>query len=324
MANTIRDLVASTVAKYRPGLFYYLADKHGRADLTVDTGQSFIDVTKESEQKKVRINRANAVYVVDMINSFDYYFGSAEPISVRQHNKTYRVVDFSTPRFQRIAGFEDFPVMCPSLTEPFVTAQQYLNFAQIGEGDVVLDLGAYSALTSIAFSKVVGTTGKVVALEPDPMNHEAARTNIAMHRQINKLDNIVLMQAAVSGKRGFIELSSEGAMGSADTSMVGSYRGRAVRVDSYTLDDLVEINRLPKVDFIKMDIEGSEEKAIAASADFFARFKPRIIIEPHVVDKVLSEAALHGLLTDYGYECATIAQTGCDLPLVTGVPRRLN
>ena len=321
MASAMRDILARTVARHRPELFFYKADRARRAALSVSSAGGYIDVAQASTRRKVRIARANAVYVVDMLNAFDYYFDSAAPIEVRERGVTWRIVDFSTPRFQQVAGFADFPILCPSLTEPFVTAEQYLDFAQLKPGDVVLDLGSYSGLTSIAFSKAVGPAGRVIALEPDPVNHAAARTNIEMHRRLNTLDNIVLMQAAVSDVAGFLDLSSEGAMGSAVSSVVGNYRGRITRVESLTLMDLVERNRLDRVDFIKMDIEGSEEAVLRGGADLFRRHRPRVIVEPHIVGGELSDKVIYHLLGDYGYRCETIAQIGVELPLVTGVPR---
>lgn len=320
MANALRDMVARSIARHRPQLFYYKADRSRRAPLSVSAAGSYIDVAQPATRRKVRIARANAVYVVDMLNAFDYYFNSAAPIEVRERGATWSLVDFSTPRFQQVAGFGDFPILCPSLTEPFVTAEQYLEFAALKPGDVVLDLGSYSGLTSIAFSKAVGADGRVIALEPDPANHAAARTNIEMHRRLNKLDNIVLMQVAVSDVAGSLDLSSEGAMGSAASAVVGSYRGRITRVESLTLANVLERNGLDRVDFIKMDIEGSEEAVLRGGADVFRRHRPRVIVEPHIVGGELSDRAICRLLGEYGYACTTIAQVGVELPLVTGVP----
>lgn len=320
MAGALRDMVARTVARHRPQLFYYRADRARRAPLAVSAVGGYIDVSQPATRRKVRIARANAVYVVDMLNAFDYYFNSAAAIEVRERGQTWSLVDFSTPRFQQVAGFGDFPILCPSLTEPFVTAEQYLEFACLKPGDVVLDLGSYSGLTSIAFSKAVGPAGRVIALEPDPANHAAARTNIEMHRRLNRIDNIVLMQAAASDTKGCLDLSSEGAMGSAASSVVGSYRGRITRVESLTLANVVDRCGLDRVDFIKMDIEGSEEAVLRGGAEVFRRFRPRMIVEPHIVNGELSDRAVRRLLGEYRYKCLTIAQVGVELPLVTGVP----
>jgi hypothetical protein len=110
-----------------------------------------LDIMDDKDMRIMRLDRRNKVYVTDMLNSFDHYFGSASPITVRRGKLSYQCVDFSTPRYRHVTGFDDFPLMCPSLTEPFITTQQYLDFPELREGSLVLGLGAYSGLTTIAF-----------------------------------------------------------------------------------------------------------------------------------------------------------------------------
>lgn len=320
--RALRDLIARAVSSLRPELFYFAADKSRREPFTVRSSPTFLDVISERDARIIRLNRANAVYIVDVVECFEYYFGSVAPITVRAYKRSYSMVDFSTPRFHLVNGFEDFPLMYPSMTESFITVQQYLDFAALSAGDTVLDLGAYSGLTSIAFSKAVGPSGAVIALEPDPTNHTAATTNFGLHRQLNGLANITLLKAAVTDHSGSIELSAEGSLGSAITDAVGRYRGATLRVDSLTLDDLAERLGLSHVAFVKMDIEGAEETALRSAARFFERFQPRIIVEPHSVKGVRSDRAVMSILDKFQYDCELIDQTGVVLPLIAAVPRQ--
>jgi len=317
----LRSLVADIVTKHAPSLIYYLAERASRTNLSVRTTFDMIKILDEDGARQIRLSRNNAVYLLDILNAFDYYYNSAEPILIKSGNRQFGIVDFSTPRFHEISGFADFPIMCPSLTEPFVTIQQYLDFANLNEGGIAIDLGCYSALTSIAFSKKVGESGRVIALEPDPVNYFAAEKNIHYHLLHNKLSNITLMANAAGAASGPIRFSSEGSMGSAAISIVGDFRGESINVDCITLQDVVDLNRLDKVDFVKMDIEGSEEAVIASSDNFFRRYKPRIIIEPHVVNGILATGKVSSILEGFGYCCETIEQVGVALPLVIGIPR---
>lgn len=313
----LREALIRTVASTRPSLFYYKARAEQRRGIRVVETDRTLDIVRERERQIVRISRDNYIYIVDMIESFEYYFTSAEPVLIRYEGEPYSLIDFSTPRLHRIAGFDDFPVLSPSLTEPFETIRQYLDFAELTAGATVLDLGAYSGLTSIAFAKAVGPQGRVVALEPDPLTFIAARTNIASNTKVNGLDNITLVPAAVAGQPGILKFSSEGAMGSSLTSIVGTHRGKSVDVECVTLAGLAERNGLERVDFIKMDVEGAELGAILESGTFLQTFRPRMIIEPHVVDGQLTSDAIIPFLTGLGYECEVIEQTGVALPLVT-------
>jgi hypothetical protein len=51
--------------------------------------------------------------------------------------------------------------------------------------------------------------------------------------------------------------------------------------DVVTLDEYCESNGLERVDFIKMDIEGSELAALDGAARTIARFKPRLAISAY-------------------------------------------
>jgi FkbM family methyltransferase len=314
----IRESIAGMVSKRFPSLSYFWADKASRLGLSVDPQTNWIDIVDERGRRAVRISRSHSIYLVHMINCFDYYFGSAEPIRVRRRGTPFMVVDFSTPRFQRVVGFDDFHVLCPSSTEPFAIAQQYIDLAHLEPGDIVFDLGSYSGLTSIAFSKAVGPAGQVIAVEPDPLNYSASQTNLALHSRINKLDNVALLNAAVSSNKGFMRFSSEGTMGSAAASIVGGRRGDLTDVECLSLQDLADMRRLSRVDFVKMDIEGLELPVLGTSETFFRKFRPRIVVEPHMVGGVFSEPVIRRILESYGYECSTIPQTGVSLLLVTG------
>jgi FkbM family methyltransferase len=261
------------------------------------------------------------VYIVDIIEFFDYYFDSAESIRVKINGSWRDLVDFSTPRFQKIVGFPDFPLMCPSLTEPFITTQQYLDFAQLSPGQVAIDLGSYSCLTSIAFSKAVGPSGHVIAIEPDPANFGSCQTNLAQHARSNGLSNITLVNAAVSDREGTLRFSAEGTMGSSAVDVIGKFRGNVIDVQCLSLQAIAEAHGLTRVDFVKMDIEGFEERVIAGAEAFFAKFRPRIIVEPHLVNGVLSDKNVMAVLARFGYECATLQQFGVDTPLITAQPR---
>jgi FkbM family methyltransferase len=316
----LRESLIKAISITRPSLFYYKADKSRRKGIKVVQSADALSIVRKTDRSILKISRSNYIYLIDMIESFDYFFESARSSSTQFENKTYKVVDFSTPRLQYVTGFNEFPIMCPSLTEPFSSIQQYLDFAELQPGQNVLDLGAYSALTSIAFSKAVTNTGRVLALEPDPKNFMASQENIASNNRVNGLDNITLIAAAISDRPGVLQLSSEGAMGSSLSSIVGKHRGTLVDVQCVTFDDLLATYGLQSVDFIKMDIEGAELATILGSGEFLTKHRPRLIIEPHYVQGMITSTPIIKFLTDIGYNCQVIDQPGLSLPLITALP----
>ncbi len=286
--------------------------------LRVQYSKDRIAIVDRARKRQIWLSRANAIYTSDMAIFFEYYFNAVAPFQLPGGGD--QVVDYSTPRFHKVTGFEDFPVLFPSLAEPYQTCEQYLDFARLQEGQTVFDLGCYSGLTAIAFSKAVGGTGRVISVEPDPRNFSACVENVNLHRRVNGLDTITLLPVAVSSTSGRLKFSAEGSMGSSAVSIVGAHRGAVIEIPCTTLDDLAKQSGVERVAFIKMDIEGSELEVIRNAGSFLRVHQSRLIIEPHIVNGALCTGELIALLTSYGYECNVIAQIGLSAPLLTATP----
>ena len=257
---------------------------------------------------KIIASRRHFVYLKDLIKYFEYYFYAVKP---RLDGDT-AVVDLSEPAYHEVVGFPFGAVFFSSFPEPATTTEQYEDFAALKEGDVVFDLGAYSGLSTISFSAKVGTSGRVIAVEPDKENIFALKRNMDNF----KIDNIFLIEGAVWSSVGFVEFSSEGNMGSSATQFVGNQRTNMIgSVQSYTLDAIAEMTSVGKVDFIKCDIEGGELEAFKNKA-FFEKFNPRIIMESHYTPLGSTLNPCAAILGEYGYECEPMEQIGVELPLV--------
>ena len=185
--SSARQMLAKLATDVRPSLFRYMADHRVRGEFSVSVDGSLIDIIRRHDDSFIRISRSNAVYLVNVIEQFDDFFNAVSPVMIRRAGKQCLMVDFSSPRLQQVIGFGDFPVLCPSLTEGAGANQQWIDVACLAEGETAIYLGAYNGMISILFSKAVGPTGRVVALEPDPLNFFAADYNFATHRRVNGL-----------------------------------------------------------------------------------------------------------------------------------------
>ena len=145
------------------------------------------------------------------------------------------------------------------------------------DGDVVLDVGANVGL----FTRAALDAGAalVVAIEPVPANVESLRRNFA--REISE---------------GRVVVQPEGAWDRADTlemyvydeSQLDSFamgsRPEAARpperlsLPVATIDSMVERLGLDRVDFVKMDIEGAEARALTGASSTLRNFEPRLAI----------------------------------------------
>jgi FkbM family methyltransferase len=182
----------------------------------------------------------------------------------------------------------------------------------------VIDLGAYSGLSSILFNEACGSPGRVVAVEADESNITAIKKNFSIYKKLSGRDLQLIFGAAWSHCDG-VSFSTEGNMGSSALEVLKNNRGKLKDVPSYTLSRITEIASLSRIDFIKCDIEGAE--AVVFSDDnFFKQHKPRIIIETHVINGEDTTGKCIRDLERNGYKCERLEQHGVSLPLLACSP----
>ncbi|MBC7850502.1 MAG: FkbM family methyltransferase [Chitinophagaceae bacterium] len=150
----------------------------------------------------------------------------------------------------------------------------------IKPGSVVYDLGANNGIHSLLFSKLVGAKGKVFSFEPLPSNCKEIMNNAAL----NNIDNIEVVQAAVSNQAG--ETVFHLGLHDKQGSLVGIGResGNDIKVKLTTLDDFIDGGN-PKPDFLKIDIEGAESLALHGFEKRVGEILPNFFIELHTPEQ---------------------------------------
>lgn len=133
------------------------------------------------------------------------------------------------------------------------------------QGMTVLDLGGNIGFYTMLARSIVGPHGKVISFEPFPSNANLIRSSI----EENSFDNVTVVEAAVSDKIGktILYLSPDACSEHSILNLNFNYNSETIQknihVDTITVDNYLAKNIGNfKVDFIKMDIEGSESKAI--------------------------------------------------------------
>ncbi len=145
---------------------------------------------------------------------------------------------------------------------------------EIHSGDVVLDIGAHIGYYTLQFANLVGSTGKVYAFEPEPKNFELLKKNV----QINKHDNVVLIQKIVSDKDGIVEFFISKFDSIGNKLFKSNEAGSSIKIESTTLDEYFK-DLKKKIDFIKMDIQGGEGKATLGMKNLLKENKNLKIIQ---------------------------------------------
>ena len=123
----------------------------------------------------------------------------------------------------------------------------------VKKGDTVFDIGANVGKVSLILARQVGDAGKVYSFEPEQNNFELLKKNI----EINNLKNVTPLKYAVTDKNEKTLLKVSGAC---TTHQVCNDTNDATQeIETISLDEYFKDQ---KIDFMKIDAEGSEPKII--------------------------------------------------------------
>jgi FkbM family methyltransferase len=152
-------------------------------------------------------------------------------------------------------------------------------------GVVALDCGANIGVYSIEWGRMMQGWGSVISFEAQEKIYYALAGNIIL----NNLMNVKAIHAAISDKEGFLDIpqpdymvnSSFGSLElrkNANNENIGqpiNYDSHLTQVRTVSIDSL----NLPRLDLIKMDVEGMEELALQGAKKTIIQCKPIICIE---------------------------------------------
>jgi FkbM family methyltransferase len=159
----------------------------------------------------------------------------------------------------------------------------------VHKGDIVIDAGAWIG-DFAAYAVPKGAS--VYAFEPTAeiftMLEETARLN----------GHITPVQKGLSGKTGSVELyTAADELTSSNSLLSGSSLVNTETISVTTLDDFVHENSLPRIDFIKADIEGAERDMLKGARHVLKTFAPRLALctyhlldDPEVMERLIKEA----------------------------------
>ena len=170
---------------------------------------------------------------------------------------------------------------------PFLLAEQAMKIYGTGArgvqpGDVVLDCGANIGM----FTKTALASGArvVVAVEPAPATLECLRRNLALEIAQRR---VIVYPKGVWDHDDFLNLAVDEHNVGSNSVVLDLNRPKSVRVPLTTIDELVAELKLPRVDFIKMDIEGAEKNALKGARATLNRYRPHMSISSeHLPDDV--------------------------------------
>jgi FkbM family methyltransferase len=166
----------------------------------------------------------------------------------------------------------------------------------ISSGDVVIDAGANFGYNATLMGKQIGSTGLLMAFEPQRIIYQQLNGNLIL----NNVFNAITFQAALGNKQATTTMRSvdyeSNWINIGDTSI--GEGGEEVSV--YTLDEI----ELEKLNFIKVDVQGYELFMLQGAKNTLQTYKPNIFIEiePHQLIKFnITENQLIDYIKSFGY-----------------------
>lgn len=148
-------------------------------------------------------------------------------------------------------------------------------FKQINPEDNIIDVGANIGFYTLMSAKRA-SNGKVFSIEPDQDNFSSLIRNI----ELNQFKNIFPSLLALGEKNSKVILES---FSSDDNNGLKRIRNNQNNqepdIQMMTLDHFVEENKISKIDWIKIDIEGYEHELLKGALKTIAKFKPNFFLE---------------------------------------------
>jgi FkbM family methyltransferase len=219
-------------------------------------------------------------------------------------------------------------VLLPAGTDIYLTGGKSHNseirlarflIKRVQPGDTVLDIGAHFGYFTNLLATLTGPTGQVFALEA------AQNTFQILQKNTQQAENIHLLHRAVAQKSGeiitffefpvlFSEYNTTDVHQFEDQWWYRSFPPRHTEVETLSLDDLTEIYQIIPA-FVKIDVEGAEDQAIAGFTKNLQLHRPHVImeyVEPKRHNKTHQKA--HIMLLERGYRAFVIDSDGTLIP----------
>lgn len=141
---------------------------------------------------------------------------------------------------------------------------------RLDPGDVVVDIGANVGCIALLAATMVGEGGSVVAVEPNPDNLQMLYAGMVL----NDIANVRVLPHAASIRSEVRSLSRD----TSNTNLVAAEApGRCVYTQTVVLDEVLA--SLPRLDLVKMDVEGHEIDAFDGFRASIERHRPALVVE---------------------------------------------
>ncbi|MGD0847668.1 FkbM family methyltransferase [Bradyrhizobium sp.] len=162
---------------------------------------------------------------------------------------------------------------------------------QIPAGGVFVDIGAHVGTYALVLAGHVGTGGKVIAVEPHPVAH----ARLSFNRTASGFAQVMLVAAAAGPSDGELSIETDGDNLGASHIVSGPPSIGAIRVPSLRLERILAEAGVSKVDGLKIDVEGFEDRVLTG---FFRDAPPALWPRAVVIEHLSKDEWLDDCIAD--------------------------
>ncbi len=164
----------------------------------------------------------------------------------------------------------------------FEEAERKIIKGFVKPGMIVFDIGANIGLYTTIMAKQAKDEGHVFSFEPYSSTGDYLKYNVSL----NELNNVTVEEIALTdtdGRQDFF-IFPEGedvynSLGAQKRDVEKTKAEKKIQVQVSKLDSYCKKNKIEKIDFIKLDVEGAEEKVFEGGREVFKAMNPIIITE---------------------------------------------
>lgn len=145
---------------------------------------------------------------------------------------------------------------------------------KVNPGDYVIDGGACFGDTSLYFAHEVGSKGQVFSFEFVPDNLKILQKNLDLNSSLKKNINVIERPLWCDSTSNLFVTEN----GPASQVFMEEPSQYDFKVSTISIDDYVKENKIKKIDFIKLDIEGAELECLKGAKETLLKHKPKLAI----------------------------------------------
>lgn len=256
----------------------------------IDTLEKFYNSLRDDHSKQLLIDLLRytvlgAQHVRLPLNNDEYwskYFSVNKRFMIELNTiKTWNNWYLNRYRLQGVDGPLDFYAHPVAVLNTFLLEQYAYKkgsrTVQVQKGDIVIEGGSGWGEVTLYFADKVGALGKVYCSEFVEDNLRILRENLNLNPHLS--GRITITEKAMWDKsEKVVSYCANGPATSLGISQRFEEQRRVLQTSTMSIDDFVKEEGIKKVDYIKMDIEGSELKALQGAEWTIHTYRPKLAI----------------------------------------------